>query len=207
MIKYIYLTVICLILTAFNGVAESLTASGVVSKSAAILENAPAVIAPFTLISEGSENNGKLIMSKNKFCLTLPNMSSWYDGKTLWTYSRSAGEVNVSEPTLSEIAEINPLSYISAAKGKYNKRLLKTDSPRLVTVELTPGKGENSEFRKIVATFNASTYMPVKLLIYSAGSGVVTVNFKSVTVGKAQPASAFRFNEKNYPGIDIIDLR
>jgi len=188
--------------------AATKSATEVVNRAVQKISKAPSITAKFTIIQNSQENTGELIMSNNLFHMALPGMSSWYDGKRLWSYSQAAGEVNLTEPTRDEIYEVNPITYVITAKDAFNKRMLKSQKSDEDVVEMTPKQKKDTAISKIIATFNAKTSMPMKLIIYhSNGKNVITVRFKSIKIGKMLPISAFRYNPKELPGIEVIDLR
>jgi len=53
----------------------------------------------------------------NKFKLEMPDMETWFDGKTQWVWIKSTNEVNVSTPSSAEIAAISPLALLNIYKA------------------------------------------------------------------------------------------
>lgn len=197
-----------MVFAAVIGNAAAKTAAGVVNRAITVIENSPSVTADISVSRSGGEKSeGNLILSKEKFRIDFPGVKNWFDGKNMWAYSSSAGEVNLTEPSAEELMEINPLSYITSVRNNFNKRLLKSIDKGISTVELTPLKGKKSDVDKIVASFCETTGFPVKLILYTKGQGVVTVTLGNIRVGKKLPVSTFRFNPAQLPGVEVIDLR
>ena len=87
---------LCLPLTA----AESATA--ILDKAAAQARSAKSLKATYTITADGHSQSGTLTIAGDRFIISSPQVSSWYDGKTQWTYSTQTGEVNITEPTPEE---------------------------------------------------------------------------------------------------------
>lgn len=52
-------------------------------------------------------------------------MTTWFDGRTQWSYLASSDEVNVSEPTPEELQGINPYAWLSLYKKDYKLKVAK----------------------------------------------------------------------------------
>ena len=144
------------------------------------------------------------MLSGNRFKLSTPDITTWFDGRTQWAYSPAAGEVNLSEPTAEELRQINPFAIIAGMQADYTPRRLQsaTGTDR---IELIP-KGK-SEYRKIIVTFNGATKFPSEIAVTSVDNSTTTIKIRSIRTGKKLSDSAFRFSQKAYPGVEIVDLR
>lgn len=176
-----------------------------VDKMVAALKKAQSMEFVFTLWQDGNSSAGRLVVEGRKFYLTTPEMKIWFDGSTQWSYLKSAGEVNISRPNRDELAQCNPLSVLSSINNNFTFRRLDS-AEGMDKIELTPNK-PSEDFAKAVVTINSSSSMPKELSIYDSHGGVVTVKISSSKAGAEQPASTFRFNSKQFPGVEVVDLR
>ena len=107
------ITAILLILAVSLNAAVPVTSpEEVIASAAKSFKNAKSVTAPYSMTMDGNTVKGEAVISGDKFRITTPGMSIWYDGRTQWTYSSSTGEVNVTEPTAEELQQILSLIHI-----------------------------------------------------------------------------------------------
>lgn len=179
-------------------------AKSVIEATAKKLREMPSMTATFKVVQGRDASQGSLTVSGRSFTVTTPEMKIWYDGKTQWAYSPSAKEVNVTTPTAAEVAESNPLSVLTALTQSYTCRRL-SSTPAVDKIELTPRN--KTDISKAVISVNVSTGMPTEILAYRANGAVTKIQILAVKAGKKLPASTFRFNQKQYPGVEVVDLR
>lgn len=199
------LTITVMLLVALVSQAAT-TASQVLAKSAQKMRSMPSITANLNISAQQGSSIARILLSGEKFALTSSGAQSvWYDGKTQWVYNPEVDEINISTPTAEELTQINPFKIISSFQKWYNARLLKSEATSYV-VELTP-TDKNSDFNKIVITFNASDYLPVKVALYTRSMGTVTVKITNIQQGGKVAASRFSPSAKDYPTAEFVDLR
>ena len=69
---------------------------------------------------------GTMCIQGNKFQMTTPDMITWYNGETQWSYMKANEEVNVSVPTPEEQQSMNPYTFVNLYKEGYHYQLKKT---------------------------------------------------------------------------------
>ncbi|MBD5202870.1 MAG: hypothetical protein HDS56_06110 [Barnesiella sp.] len=180
------------------------TASDILSRAANKLASAKSVSAEYTVSADGRSMNGSITVAGERFRIDSREIKSWYDGKTQWTYSAEVGEVNVTEPTAEELAQVNPFAIIQAFRSGFNSRIT-NDKDGSVTVEMLPkAKGD---IKKTVLTMDKSTLYPSKIVIYLSSGSVLAITVKSISEGMRLPDSHFRYNPLSLPGVEVVDLR
>jgi outer membrane lipoprotein-sorting protein len=193
------------LMTVSAVVAAETSAAEVLRQATTALKQSQSIEAAFTITQGKTTSSGRIIMSGNNFNLSTPDMVVWFNGKTQWAYSPTAGEVNISEPTVDELEQINPFVIITAMQKSFTSRRVKASVANTNSIELTPKT--KSDYKRIVATFSCSTHLPVSFVITTTDNAVTTVKVTSIKQGARYPASQFSFNAKLYPGVDIVDLR
>ena len=181
-------------------------ASEVLSSSIAALKKMKALEASFTATYNGASSSGKMLLAGGAFRLTTPEMSTWFDGHTQWAYSPSAKEVNVSEPTFEELQQINPFAVLQSVQKQFTARRVKAPAG-MSRVELTPSKGAKSQYAKVVLTVNDATRLPVQIDVTGTDGVTTAIKVNAIKEVKSPGAAAFRFPAKQYPGVEVIDLR
>ena len=183
----------------------SLTPQQVAQKTAAVVSNAKTISATFTFSGNGRKSQGSIKSSGNKFSVILPEVSTWFDGKTMYTYNPRTVETTVITPTAAELMESNPLLYVKGAGSNFTYKFSTVKRTGKYVVDLTPLK-KNSEIKKMTITVNSTTFNPERIIVTTLG-GVLTIDITSFKTGVEIPASEFNYPKSKYPKAEIIDLR
>ncbi len=189
---------------SFNAAgAESV--SQILNSSANKIKSAKSLIAGYTITADGHSQSGIMTISGERFTISSPQMVSWFDGKTQWTYSAHSGEVNMTEPTAEELQQINPFAIIRSFNNRYKAQLLKSPagSKKIRLTALSP----KSDIKGVVLTLNAKTLFPTHIDLTMSNNQNVSIAISRVEEGSTLPMSHFRFDAKKYPGVEVIDLR
>ena len=185
--------------------AATPTAAQLLAQAVEQIKKSPSLQATFRASTSDGSAQGPILLSGNRFKLDTDEFTTWFDGRTQWAYSPRTGEVNISEPTFEELAQINPFAVIGSLKDGYNARRVNAPkgSDRL---ELTP-KHKGGDYSKVTLTLNAATHYPSAIEIVATDGARINIAVTSVKAGKMPDASAFRFNRSLYPRAEIVDLR
>ena len=163
------------------------------------------ISAQFTLSGVGNSTDGTITISGDKFHLSTPLLSIWYNGRTQWTYSAETNEVNITEPTVEELQQVNPFAIINSFRLQFNATLLKSANS-MYRIQLTPLKSVNTSISKAIVTLNASTLYPNEIAL-TIDNNIITIKTKNIKAIKNVPHKTFVFDEKKYPNAEIVDLR
>lgn len=201
-IKHI-VVLICL-LTTFQ--LSAVTANNVMAKAASKANEAVGITCKFVLTSSGKTLDGTLKASGKKFVISTKAVSSWYNGKYLWTYNASSGETTLISPSKEELSESNPLDYLKTYPSNFNVSFSSKKISGMFTVLLTP-KSRKNPVRQVEIQIGNKSYKPAKFTITAKSGDIDTVNIISLDYNRAIKSSEFEYPENKYPGIQIIDLR
>lgn len=197
------ITYVLLITSSIN--AYAIDANSALNNVAKKFSSSKSISATFSLIDNGHSEYGTIILSGNKFVIKTKEVSTWFDGKTQWSYSSSINEVNISEPTATELQQINPFAIINNFKTAFNAKLL--NSPKGCYKILLTAKDGKQPTKSVELTINSATNFPSLIVITAKNNSKATIKIKTINAGNKLPESTFKFNPKNYPGVEIIDLR
>lgn len=183
------------------------SAEATLSKCVSKLKSAKGVSASFTIVRSGDAGSasGTLKCTGKKFAIVASAAGAWYDGKTLYTWSKQSGEVTLSTPTASELRDTNPLLYLESA-ADYSAAFGKSANASQKVVILTPKK-RGAAAKKVTVTLNAASLIPAKLDVVTSDGHTLKVTLKNVSLNSSIPASTFVFPSKKYPGVKRVDLR
>lgn len=198
--------ILALISVALNSMAAD-NAADILNKAAAKLRSAQSVNATFTLTSSAGAGivKGEMLLAGNKFRISSPQYTSWFDGSTQWVLNMADKEVNVSTPTSQELQMVNPIMVLNRFSREYTVTLLK--SPRAQRVLRLTAKQKGSDIRQAVVTLNSTTMLPESITLTASNGTTVTIKLAGLKIGSKMADAYFRFSPSAYPNVDIIDLR
>jgi outer membrane lipoprotein-sorting protein len=195
---------ICFLIAAtlISAATFAQTAKSVLDKAAANITVKSGVQVKFKVTGSMGNTSGTIAIKGRKFHATTPQAIVWFDGKTQWTYMKNNDEVNVTTPTESQLQAINPYNFINLYKNGYDATL--NSSGKDYVVHLTAST-KDKKIRELFITVNKSSNTPtqVKLLQGTKWTIFDISDLKKQSV----PDSQFRFNAKDFPQAEIIDLR
>ncbi|MCM1484470.1 MAG: outer-membrane lipoprotein carrier protein LolA [Muribaculaceae bacterium] len=204
MMRKMLLTIIGIVIGSLLPVSAQQTADALLQQVSAKFTSARSVEANYTIHSSDGSTSGTILLSGNKFRMTSPQIMTWFDGKTQWTYAVAQQEVNITEPTAQELQQVNPLLIINAFRKNYTARIEKAPAGSK-RVRLTAKA--KSDIHTAIITVNATTLYPSEITLVMANGHTLTIKITGFKTGAAPAASAFRFDKKTYPKAEIIDLR
>ena len=192
-----------LILAALISTASmAQTAKSVLDKAAANITVKSGVQANFKMSGSMGNTSGTIAVKGKKFHATTPQAIVWFDGKTMWTYMKSNEEVNISNPSEAQLQTINPYNFINLYKSGYASTLNTTDNAYVV--HLTSNT-KDQKIKELFITIDKQSYHPTKVKLLQGKSWT---EFEISDLSKANLAdSEFRFNAKDFPQAEVIDLR
>ena len=181
---------------------QAQTATNVLDKAATTITMKEGVKADFKMSGSMGSTSGTIVIKGKKFHATTPQASVWFDGKTQWTYMKDNDEVNVSNPNESQLQAINPYNFINLYKKGYKATLNSSGNSHVV--HLTASSADR-KIKELFITVDKKTYQPtqVKLLQGKKWTIFDITNLKKQATADAE----FRFNAKDFPHAEIIDLR
>ena len=179
------------------------SAKSVLDKAASQLSRG-AVSAHFTASGAMGKQNGTLVAQGNKFVLTSPQARIWFDGKTEWALAQGSGEVNVTTPSAAEVASMNPMNFVNLYKRGYNATMM--DKGAVYEVHLVATNAKNS-IKEAYVTVAKSSNLPQQVRVRTGASSWTTIAISELQVSAKKADGFFRFNQKDFPKVEVVDLR
>ena len=178
------------------------SAKSVLDKAAAAVSNQNGVSANFTMTTKNGSTSGTIAIKGNKFHATTPQAIVWFDGKTQWTYLKKNEEVNVNTPTPAEQQAVNPYNFINMYKKGYKYTMNASGNEYIVHLTAT---NKSAKIQEMFINVDKSSYVPTqaKMREGSKWTTFTLSNLKKSTLSDG----LFRFNSKDYPSAEVIDLR
>lgn len=186
--------------------ASAETADGMLKKAAGAVNSASGLTASFTLDYGQQKISGTLKASGKKFALQTSSASTWYDGKSMWTYNPRSNETTLMTPTPAEVAEANPLSIVNSYSSSFTAAFTKSQQKGCKTIVLTP-KSRHSGYKSVHVTIPDGSSFPSKLVVVPTSGQKVTVSVTNVKRDQKLPNATFVYPKTKYPKAEIVDLR
>lgn len=190
-------------------------AASILKKSAEAYEASNGVRINFTLKAHSEQTKstesfeGVIDMNKDKFKSQTPDMTTWYDGNTQWTYMDRTEEVNVTKPDGSELMFTNPVVFINSYEKGFKASLKGTSTTRqgksAYDIELTPKK--KGDIIMVSIQIEKNTGYPASIDIEAKNGLRNTIIITKWQTNMNQPDNLFVFSEDDYPDAEVIDLR
>jgi len=178
------------------------TAKQVLDKTAAVVSVKSGAQASFSITGDHINSSGTIAVKGRKFHVSTPQAVIWFDGKTQWTYVKKNDEVNIANPTESELQAINPYNFIYMYKQGYSSTLSKKGKNYEIHLTATDKKHSIQEMYIVV---NQKSYIPSQIRMKQK-QGWNTINISRFKTAQLADGM-FRFNSKDFPSAEVIDLR
>lgn len=213
--KYIFSVLIALLSLPVIAQQQQSQAKAVLDKTAEAFRKAGGVKADFTIkavkngLAEGSES-GTIQLKGEKFVLKTSDVVTWFDGKTQWSYVIKNDEVNVSTPTQEELQQINPYTFLYIYQKGFSYKLgaVKTYRGKAVWEVVLTAKDKKQDLERIILYVTQDTYAPLYILLQQRGQQTRSeITVTSYQTRQNYADGIFTFDRKQYPGVEIIDLR
>lgn len=186
----------------------------ILDATASKIHKAGGVQASFNATSYTGSNpkgdaSGTLYLKGNKYHILTENMVTWYDGKTQWTYVKANQEVNVSNPTQAEQQSGNPYAFINMYKSGFKYSLEGSETLRgedCYTVRLV-AENKNRDIQEVLLSISKKDYMPLCIRMRQGSKNWTRISVSDIKTKQKWNDSFFRFNSKDFPQAEVIDLR
>jgi outer membrane lipoprotein-sorting protein len=208
--------IFCVFLSVVTGFAQSSdpAAKKILDQASAKIKSYKSIQAIFTLQVQDAQGapqgtkKGTINMKGSKYVVLITGQEIFCDGKTIWTYDKSANEVTITkvDPTS------NTVSPQKLFTNFYDKDFLyklngeqKMGTKTVVEIEMTPiDKTQN--FHKVYLYVDKKSNLVTsgKMLDKSGNRYIYTINSLN---GKANLSDAsFMFDKSKHPGVEEVNL-
>jgi outer membrane lipoprotein-sorting protein len=166
--------------------------------------------ATFTYTPEGGKSlKGDATVKGTKFRLKMAGQEIFNDGKLMATYIKETNEVNLQDFDPSAGGDLDPTRIYSAYKKGFKYAFLqekKEGAQTYEVVELT-STGKNSQVDKVQIQVNKADKSINSWKIFQKNGQKVTYKVEQFQPDVAVADTYFTFNAKQFPGVEVVDLR
>lgn len=149
--------------------------------------------------------SGTVFMKGTKYRVKVAGQDIFCDGSNVWTVDAAAKEITVTRLDPSNNT-ITPQKMFTNFYDKDFLYKLNSDTKGIQEIELTP-IDKTKMFHKVIVFINkaAKTITSTKVFEKAGNRYTYTVSGMNTTTNIAD--ATFTFNQKNYPGMELVDLR
>jgi outer membrane lipoprotein-sorting protein len=156
-------------------------------------------------ISESKE--GSIRVQGNSYVLDIAGQKVISDGNTVWTYIKDVNEVQINE--VSEDDEsLTPAKILTYFDDKFRSKLIESDlryGSKAHIIDMIPIEGKS--YYKIRLIITAKDYKILEFTIYDKNGSTFSYVIHKFHPNQPIDSNIFTFNEKDHPGVDVIDMR
>lgn len=209
--KSIFLSLFAACAVSISGFAQ--TARQVLDQTAAKLKNSGGIEASFEGtqfkgVEEDGTVTGHLYLQGNKFKITSSSLTTWFDGHTQWSLMTGSDEVNVSTPTVEELQQMNPYTFVDLYKKGYRLRLAPTTYQGKPSHEVRLiADNKSAPLQLLIIVIDKNSQLPKSIRIKDNRGEWTRIRVNSIRTKRRWNDTTFKFDEKKHPGIEVIDLR
>lgn len=149
--------------------------------------------------------NGTVYMKGTKYRIKVAGQDIFSDGVNVWTVDPTAREITLTKLDPSN----NTITPQKLFTDFYNKDFLyklNSDAKGIQEIELTP-IDKSKLFHKVIVSINKATNSIMTTKIFEKAGNRYTYTVNGFTPNTNIADAMFVFNQKNYPGMELVDLR
>ena len=186
------------------------SASQILNQVAAKLQNTGVKASFEATTFKGLNPNGTVLgtiqVEGNKFKIQSNSMTTWFNGTTQWTMMSGSDEVNVSTPTEAEIQKMNPTAFINLYRDNCNYYMESDTYDGKMCRKITVVPKARASFQRLVVLVDANCNL-MNVRLKDAKGNWMRFRISQLQTGVKLSKSTFEFSKKDYPKVEVIDLR
>ena len=206
------LLLLSLILAGYNSQAQSDSRAKLILDEVSAATDALEVIHidfEFTL-SNDSENisessQGSLTIKNNQYLLTFMGLQQLCDGETVWTILEEDEEIQISEIDSADEEALTPSNLLKMYEKGFSYEM-GVESENLQIIYLLPENKDDVDFTKIELLVDTQLKQVKNLKQFGENGTNSEYTIRTFSPLIIQDSS-FTYQETDYPGFDLIDLR
>jgi len=157
---------------------------------------------------EGTKK-GVVYMNGSKYRVNISGQEIYSDGNNIWTYDKSANEVQISKFDASS----NTITPQKMFTNFYDKDFLyklngetKQGKKTIQEIELTP-VDKTKTFYKVLVGIDKASKNIVSTKVFEKNGNRYIYTITGMKTNTSLPQSLFVFDAKKYPSVEVVDLR
>lgn len=214
-LKITSLAIILLACTT-SGIAQDGKATAILDKLSTKMQQYESVSASFSskMVDKQADmevdQSGSVKVSGDSYTLEIGDFTIVCDGETVWTYSRKSNEVMIDlAEDIYDDEGIAPTDLFTIWETGFKNQYVGTETINGVecdVIKLFPTEPKEKSFHTIKIYIDAEALEMKRAIIQGKEGNDTVYNLNSFDTGFIK-SSEFKFQETNYPGVEVIDNR
>jgi len=153
------------------------------------------------------EKKGTLLLSGDKYRLTVSGQVVISDGKTIWTFIEESNEVQINNLDNKDDA-LTPSRLLTSYNANYKAKIItdKTQTdPNIETIELLPNTVKN--FIKAIVAIDRIKKQVSVFSMFDKNGNVFTYKILKFQTDLPVNPGDFTFDKTQFPEVEVIDMR
>ena len=156
---------------------------------------------------EQYSDEGVLKIDGQKYALLSDQMKLWCDGETQWSYLASNNEIYVSEPNAEDARTFSPVHIMELYKEGYKSSIDKKLSTTKTDAVTLVANARGLEISKVTILLNKQTAQPESLKVVYENGTSAEIEINSYKAKCKFSTKEFRCREKDFRGVEFVDMR
>lgn len=149
-------------------------------------------------------DSDRAVKGKECFALLLEQLKIWCNGTVQWNYSGQTNEIYITDAESEEAQNLSPLYIMQLYKKGYSCSLKDEAGHSVITLLPAEGIGE---FDKVIVTVDKATLRPVKIVLSMNGNGSTEIEINSYKTKCKLGSEHFTCPIKEFPNVEVVDMR
>ena len=153
------------------------------------------------------EKKGSLLLSGDKYRLTVAGQVVICDGKTIWTYIEESNEVQINTLDNKDDA-LTPSKLLTSYNANYKSKIIKDNTQtdlNVETLELIPNVSKN--FIKAIVAIDKMKKQVRSFSLYDKNGNIFTYKIIKFQTDLPVNPNDYTFDKSKFPGVEVIDMR
>jgi outer membrane lipoprotein-sorting protein len=153
------------------------------------------------------KKTGAIYVQGNSYRIEMEGQIIISDGETVWTYLEDSEEVMISNVEDSD-ENISPTKILTTYDREYKAKFdndKDLNDAQLKVINLKPNEGK--QFEKMSITANEAKKSLESFSVYDKNGNVFTYTILKLSPNLDLPEGTFVFDSKQYPDVEVIDMR
>lgn len=216
---FIFLILSCasLSLRAQTGDVSDAKANAVIEDLSKKARTYRTIKADFTIVvydrnkQAGESQKGSMCSKGAKYRLDIKNQTVICDSATTWTFLKDANEVQInsveSDPDKGNISPSTIFTIYEKGFKSHWEGESKVGTVTTEVIDLYPKRPEREKYHTLKLTIDKEKKTIKEIMVLMKDGTAVKYTVNSFEPNAYLPPGTFTFNKKDYPGVEIEDLR
>jgi outer membrane lipoprotein carrier protein len=218
--KLILSLVLCLCVVAMYAQPEETAdpkAKGILQSLSKKTKAYKTIKAEFTMVLYGKDGKatettkGNLTIKGGKYKFDMKNQVVICDSNTTWTYLKDANEVQINNVDHStDKGNVSPATIFTIYEKGFKSHYVseETDKGSIIEeIDLYPKHPEKEKYHTIKLYIDKSKNQIVEIKVMLKDGTIMSYTVSNFVTDSAITDAFFSFDKKDYPGVEITDLR